>query len=144
MKSAAPDIAKARAEHDEILVLLGRLETALAEPSPPAGLDRIRREAAVKVRSHLAHEDWTIYPWLLSSESDVIVETARRLFAESADFAGALAAHLARWPAERAAADWDNYRAAAQPLIKRLRLRTKAENEELYRLLLEERSGEAA
>ena len=144
MEPAAPDIAKTRAEHDEILALIGELERALTEPTPPPGLAELRRELAVKVRAHLHYEDWVIYPWLLANESEAIASTARRLFAEMNDHAAGVAAHIARWPMERVMVDWEGYRRATLPVTAQFRMRTEAENEGLYRLLLEERDGEAA
>lgn len=130
-----PDLARARAEHAAIGILLDRFEAALSEDAPPPGLLALRDELVGALTAHLRYEDWVIYPWLLAQQGEA-AGAARRLIAELHDFV-AFATRYELWTAERIAADWPGYRAHATRMGERLRARIACEDRELYAPLIE-------
>ena len=132
-----PDIDKLREEHERLIDILGRLETALALPEPPPAIQlfELRRELTATLVSHLKAEDWILYPQLIRGKDKKAAAAARALLDEMGGLARAFAEFSERWGATEIARDWAGYRRAGTAMIGALARRIARENRELYPLL---------
>jgi hypothetical protein len=121
-------------EHRELLVIIGRIETMIAQPVPPEAhmLAHMRWQLARLLTTHLASEDALVRLPLVDSrnlEIQAALDTYDRdLQKLRADFAE----HNFRWSPAAALADWGAYGQAAGRLIQRLRARIEWEEGVIY------------
>jgi hypothetical protein len=128
-----------RRQHEEILMLvkelLPRLDaTTLRRDAAPvaAGLQRL----AVMLTAHLALEDATLYPRLLTHTDTSIAATARRYQQEMGGLKTAFVNYVERWPtAPSIQEEPDGFVAQTQEIVAALLARIDRENGELYPML---------
>ncbi|HMI88653.1 MAG TPA: hemerythrin domain-containing protein [Polyangiaceae bacterium] len=128
-----------RRQHDEILMLVKELQPRLdpatlrGDAAPvAAGLQRL----AVMLKAHLALEDATLYPKLLTHTDASVAATARRYQQEMGGLQTAFANYVERWPTASAIqAQPDGFLAQTQEVVAALLARIDRENGELYPML---------
>jgi hemerythrin-like domain-containing protein len=128
-----------RRQHDEILMLVKELQPRLGpatlrgDAAPvAAGLQRL----AVMLKAHLALEDATLYPKLLTHTDASVAATARRYQQEMGGLQTAFANYVERWPnASAIQAQPDGFLAQTQEVVAALLARIDRENGELYPML---------
>src|SRR5688572_25325988 len=128
-----PDVARLRDEHARLIEILGRLETALARPSPPPAMElfALRRELTAALVGHLKTEDWMLYPALLAGRDKELAAKARTMVEELGGLAADFARFCDAWGATEIARDWAGYRRAGTAMIGALAKRIACENREL-------------
>ena len=131
------ELAKLRDDHAELVKLVRRLGTMIAQPAPPPQLELfdLRRQLTLTLIAHLKAEDWVLYPRLLASADREIAETARAFNAEMGGLAATFLDYTERWSATAIAADWPAYCGESRTIIDALTNRIVRENRELLPLL---------
>jgi iron-sulfur cluster repair protein YtfE (RIC family) len=134
-----PDIGRLRDEHARLIETLGRLESALARPTPPPAMElfALRRELTAALVGHLKTEDWMLYPALLAGRDKQLAAKARTMVEEMGGLAADFASFSDAWGATEIARDWAGYRRAGTAMIGALAKRIARENSELYPMLEE-------
>jgi hypothetical protein len=125
-----------RFEHKQIASMAADLTTFVNQPVPPEPLEFLafRREFGRKLATHLAREDWVVYPSLLADQNPDVRVLATRLAADAFDFSEAFRAYSRRWTTVPIAADWSGFRKDTLAILARLQLRVHLEDRDLYPL----------
>ncbi|NNM77400.1 hemerythrin domain-containing protein [Sphingomonas sp. ID1715] len=123
------------AQHQELRDVAQKYRHALAQARPePQALADCRWRLMRLITGHIAYENAHLYPAL--PECGARAEAlGKEMAAELGQLTAQLHAHVREWTAERIAADWSGYRAAAEALIVALTKRIDREEQELYPLL---------
>jgi hypothetical protein len=126
-----------RFEHRQIASMAADLTSFVNQRIPPEPLEFLafRREFGRKLATHLAREDWVIYPRLLTDPRPDVRALATRLAADASDFSEAFRAYSRQWITVRIAADWSGFRKETLAILARLQLRVHLEDRELYPLV---------
>ena len=128
--------------HVELLGALKALEDLTLDQAPDRAalaMARWRRSRANAERALLLEAD--IYPFLLARLPAAEAGPVRKLQADFAAFQEESTAHVARWPIDRAVAEWEDYCRAAIRMRSARRRRTEAERAILYPLLARLETG---
>jgi iron-sulfur cluster repair protein YtfE (RIC family) len=130
-------LAQLRAEHAELVRIVGELQTLIDNDVPPPQVElfKVRRKLSSVLIAHLKAEDWVLYPPLLNSNDSVIAATAQEFVDEMGGLAQAYSVFNEKWDALGIEADWAHYRAEAKGIIEALTNRIIRENRDLYPLL---------
>ena len=130
-------LAQLRAEHAELVKIVGELQLLIDRDTPPPSVElfQVRRKLSSVLIAHLKAEDWVLYPPLLSSHDPVIADTAQHFVDEMGGLAQAYSVFNERWDALGIEVDWAHYRAEAKGIIDALTSRIVRENRDLYPLL---------
>lgn len=130
-------LAQLRAEHAELVRIVGELQALIDRDTPPPQVDlfQVRRKLSSVLIAHLKAEDWVLYPPLLSSDDPVIADTAQHFVDEMGGLAQAYSVFNERWDALSIEADWAHYQSEAKGIIDALTNRIIRENRDLYPLL---------
>ena len=130
-------LAQLRAEHAELVKIVGELQALVDRNSPPPQVDlfQVRRKLSSVLIAHLKAEDWVLYPPLLNSDDPAIATTAQQFVDEMGGLAQAYSVFNEKWDALSIEADWPHYQAEARGIIDALTNRIIRENRDLYPLL---------
>ena len=130
-------LSELRAEHAELVKIVGELEALVDCDAPPAAVELfdVRRRLSSLLIAHLKAEDWVLYPPLLASRHAEVAGVARRFVDEMGGLAAAFTKFVDHWDALSISADWSRYQEDARAIIAALTNRITRENRELYPLL---------
>lgn len=135
--AAAGLLAELTAIDDDVDAGARDMAQLIAQDTLPDGalLSAARLRFSRALRRHLQHVDGAVMPYLRSAEdrqgSDS-VDGFRRLLNT---YHEAAAHHVAQWPSNRVAADWNGYRRAVAAMLARLRERRAVERRDIHPLL---------
>jgi len=126
-----------RFEHKQIASMAADLTAFVNHRISPEPLEflALRREFGRKLATHVAQEDWVVYPGLLTHPNPRVRALATRLAADALDFSGAFRAYSRQWTTVRIAADWSGFRKETLAILARLQLRIQVEDRDLYPLV---------
>ncbi len=134
-----PSTASFIAQHDELLVLAGKLseqldEQLLAKDASEARAILTKILSALTV--HLSMEDRVLYPTLAKSPNEQVRETAVRFAQEMGGIGEAVNAYKAAWPtAGRIQENPAEFISQSQGILGALGARIEKENTQLYPLM---------
>jgi hypothetical protein len=128
-----------RRQHQEILMLVKELQprldaTTLKQDAAPvaAGLQRL----AVMLKAHLALEDASLYPKLLTHTDASVAATAQRYQQEMGGLRTAFVNYVERWPTASSIQEQpDGFVAQTRDVVAALLARIEREDGELYPML---------
>jgi hypothetical protein len=128
-----------RRQHREIVMLVKELQprldaTALRRDAGPvaAGLQRL----AVMLEAHLALEDATLYPTLLTHSDASVAATARRYQQEMGGLKTTFVNYVERWPTASSIQEQpDGFVLQTKEVVAALLTRIEREDGELYPML---------
>jgi len=125
-----------RFEHRQIALMAADLTGFVNRRIPPEPLEflALRREFGRKLATHVAREDWVVYPGLLADPDPDVRALATRLAADASDFSEAFRVYSRQWTTVPIAADWSGFRRDTLAILARLQLRIHLEERDLYPL----------
>jgi hypothetical protein len=121
--------------HEQVLAVLGELETLADAPQPDDGAlasIRWKLSRASGQRRQLVEQACTR---LLEKASDAEAPALRALKQGIGDMQSASSRHVGAWPLARVLEDWEGYRAASAQMRAAMRQRIAEEKRVLYPLL---------
>lgn len=126
-----------KTDHDELAALMKQIADHLAFSYPEAAetLAPLRSEFAHKLQSHLAAEDWLLYPDLLTSKVPEVATAARQAVDELWGVMDLFRSHNERWNAVTIEQDWQGYCRDTRVLMKVVTVRSAFENVVLFPLV---------
>lgn len=128
--TSIPDL---RAEHRELEYLAATMIRVVRNLVPdPASVAVLRWRLAAKLADHCAREDQAVYAMLVASGDAPAVELAWRYRAEHARLASDFTTHIAAWPIDRIAREWEAFRAETEMVARILSERIALEEGMLY------------
>lgn len=137
-KRMASKTATFRQHHSDVQSLVARLEKLLdaegiaANPEPAA---TVAREIFGKFTVHLAIEDATLYPKMLSHADPQVKSTAGRFMHEMGDLKAEFDAYGRRWPGPQAIGrNPQGFVTETRDVLRALQWRIRREDVELYDL----------
>ena len=138
------NLEQLRAEHAELIRLVGALSEAIVGEAPPpaAPFGALRDALSTTLIRHLKIEDWVLYPRLLDSDDPVVATTARTFNDQMGGLAAEYIEYVQKWSALAIECDWRGFCADSAVIVQALTQRIVRENRELYPLL--ERQDKAA
>lgn len=122
-----------RTQHAEFHALIAELEGALTTGKTPESIRPLFQSLFAKLTVHLAIEDSTMYPWMLSHADPRVRTTAQRYKDEMGGLKDTLEVWRSHWLGA-AASDPAAFRAEAQRTVAALKQRITREDGELYPL----------
>jgi hypothetical protein len=127
------DISVLKAEHSALAELRQQL-LDLVNRETPAGaeISAVRWRFSRLLLAHLAKEDSHLYPLLKADPNAPAAALAARYEREMGDLSGRWHEFIMGWTAQRIAADWIGFRAAALPILDALATRIQCEERDLY------------
>jgi hemerythrin-like domain-containing protein len=124
-----------RRQHQEILGLVKELQPQLNAVSlrDAAGVTTGLQRLATMLKAHLALEDSTLYPKLMTHADPAVAATARRYQQEIGGLQTAFSNYLERWPtASSIQQEPDLFVSQTQQVVAALLARIEREDGELY------------
>ena len=124
-----------RRQHQEILGLVKELQPQLNAVSlrDAAGVTTGLQRLATMLKAHLALEDSTLYPKLMTHADPTVAATARRYQQEIGGLQTAFSNYLERWPtASSIQQEPDLFVSQTQQVVAALLARIEREDGELY------------
>jgi len=131
------DTTLLRLEHVRIAAMAADLAAMVNQPilADPARLCAFRQEFGRILAAHLAREDWSVYPCLLTDKRPQVRARAVQLAGDARVFTLAFGRYCRDWTTESIAADWTGFREATLILIAQLLSRVEVEDRDLYPLV---------
>lgn len=122
-------------QHDELLILAGRLSERADEATTPAGVAAVIEvlgEMTRKLLEHLELEDDHLYPALMTDEDSEVAAMARGFVAEMGGIRDLYGLYVERWNARTILVDHARFVRETGMLIAGLADRIERENKILY------------
>jgi hypothetical protein len=129
-------------EHDRLLAAARALEEMVAAPHPGTvdRLARLRWNFLREMLLHFSHVDGALQP-LMEDRRALVGATAARSSHDLRATYDHFRRHVARWAGLPSAAEWSEYRQAVGLLMRRIRVRLAAQEQQIYPLLPAEPGG---
>lgn len=124
---------KFRQQHDEILEMVGELNTKLKARAEAQDLRGALSNLAGKLNFHLAMEDKALYPRLMKLDAQAN-KVAGRFMEEMGSLGEVFATYNNRWQVSAIRSDPDGFAAETRKVFTALGKRIARENAELYPL----------
>ena len=124
---------KFRQQHDEILEMVGELNTKLKARGDAQDLRGALSNLAGKLNFHLAMEDKALYPRLMKLDAQAS-KMAGRFMEEMGGLAEVFSTYNAKWQVSAIRSDPEGFAAETRKVFTALGKRIARENAELYPL----------
>ena len=124
---------KFRQQHDEILEMVGELNTKLKARGDAQDLRGALSNLAGKLNFHLAMEDKALYPRLMKIDAQAS-KMAGRFMEEMGGLAEVFSTYNAKWQVSAIRSDPEGFAAETRKVFTALGKRIARENAELYPL----------
>ncbi len=126
-------------QHEQLLKIAGDIAEKLHENTLKQDASRVRillAEFAGKLKVHLAIEDKSLYPYLLTHEDETVKSTTRKFIEEMGHLYQAFSDYLEHWPgAPSIQKDAGKFIEETKEIVRALENRIDRENRELYPLV---------
>jgi hypothetical protein len=124
-----------KAHHAKLRDIAGQILSALKHPLPagnPAGARELLAKLGGILTVHLAAEDQSFYPRLLSDKRREVSELAARFQHEMGGLKEAFGQHMKRWSSEAVSGDTTGFARDTAALMATLGTRMDREEREIY------------